>query len=163
MRKLHRILYLEHGTNEYVLNKVESLMGLREPLPVIVMRWKVTWLGHVVRHDSLYKTIMHGTIDGIRRWCKRWTVLSLDNVREWMSVTIPHILAKAADRLPWRKTSFCHQATWQLLQQQWQQSCDWWRRMAVSDLVVRNCCMARMVPGEAELVSDWTCLPGGEV
>ena len=31
----------------------------------------------------------------------------------------------------------------------------------VSDLVLaRNCCMARMLPGEAELVSEWTGLPG---
>ena len=31
----------------------------------------------------------------------------------------------------------------------------------VSDLVVaRNCCMARMLPGEAELVSEGTGLPG---
>ena len=31
----------------------------------------------------------------------------------------------------------------------------------VSDLVVaRNCCMTRMLPGEAELVSEWTRLPG---
>ena len=31
----------------------------------------------------------------------------------------------------------------------------------VSDIVVaRNCCMARMFPGEAELVSEWTGLPG---
>ena len=29
----------------------------------------------------------------------------------------------------------------------------------MSDLVVaRNCCMARMLPGEAELVSEWTGL-----
>ena len=31
----------------------------------------------------------------------------------------------------------------------------------VSDLVVaRNCCMGRMLPGEAELVSEWTGLSG---
>ena len=31
-----------------------------------------------------------------------------------------------------------------------------------SDLIVaRNCCMARMLPEEAELVSEWTGLPGG--
>ena len=29
----------------------------------------------------------------------------------------------------------------------------------VSDLA-RNCCLARMLPGEAELVSEWTGLPG---
>ena len=34
----------------------------------------------------------------------------------------------------------------------------------VSDSVfARNCCMARMLPGEAELVSEWTRVPGGEV
>ena len=31
----------------------------------------------------------------------------------------------------------------------------------MSDLVfARNCCMVRMLPGEAELVSEWTGLPG---
>ena len=31
----------------------------------------------------------------------------------------------------------------------------------VSDLVAaRNCCMARMLPEEAEMVSEWTGLPG---
>ena len=31
----------------------------------------------------------------------------------------------------------------------------------VSDVVVaRNCCMARMLPGDVELVSQWTGLPG---
>ena len=31
----------------------------------------------------------------------------------------------------------------------------------VSDLVLaRNCCLARMLPGEAELVSEWTGQPG---
>ena len=34
----------------------------------------------------------------------------------------------------------------------------------MSDLVIaRNCRMARMLPGEAELVSECRCLPGGEV
>ena len=33
----------------------------------------------------------------------------------------------------------------------------------VSDLALaRNCCLARMLPGEAELVSEWTGLPGEE-
>ena len=31
----------------------------------------------------------------------------------------------------------------------------------MSDLVfVRNCCMPRMLPGEAQVVSEWTGLPG---
>ena len=33
----------------------------------------------------------------------------------------------------------------------------------MSDLVLaRNCCLARMLPGEAELVSEWTGLSGEE-
>ena len=30
-------------------------------------------------------------------------------------------------------------------------------------VLARNCCTARMLPGEAELESEWTGLPGGEV
>ena len=31
----------------------------------------------------------------------------------------------------------------------------------MSDLVLaRNCCLTRMLPGEAELVSEWNGLPG---
>ena len=35
----------------------------------------------------------------------------------------------------------------------------WLNCINVSDLA-RNCCLARMIPGEAELVSEWTGLPG---
>ena len=34
----------------------------------------------------------------------------------------------------------------------------WWKCECL--VVVRNCCLARMLPGEAELVSEWTGLPG---
>ena len=34
---------------------------------VIVERQKLSWFGHVTRHDSLSKTILQGTLEGGRR------------------------------------------------------------------------------------------------
>ena len=41
-RKLLRISYLEHRTNEYVRNTVDIIVGAREPLLVIVKRLILT-------------------------------------------------------------------------------------------------------------------------
>ena len=76
MRKLLLISYVEHRTNTYVRSNVESLVGPQEPLLACVKRRKLTWFGHVMRHDSLCKTI-----DGVRRrgrQLKSWS----DNVKD---------------------------------------------------------------------------------
>ncbi|KAL8610882.1 hypothetical protein ACOMHN_056737 [Nucella lapillus] len=39
----------------------------QEPLLSVVKRRKLTWFGHVNRHDSLAKTILQGTVEGGRR------------------------------------------------------------------------------------------------
>ena len=54
-RKLLCVSYLEHRTDEYVRNKVESHVGPREPLRAIVKRWKLICSGHVTGHYSLCK------------------------------------------------------------------------------------------------------------
>ena len=36
----------------------------------------------------------------------------------------------------------------------------WWKCEQI--VIARNCCVARMLPREAELVSEWTGLPGEE-
>ena len=63
-RKLLRISYLEHKTNDWVRSKINFLVGPQEPLPATVKRRKLAWFGHVTRHDSLFKTILQGTLDG---------------------------------------------------------------------------------------------------
>lgn len=51
--------------------KVESFEGHQEPLLASVKRRKMAWFGHVTGYDSLYKTIMQGTIEGgHRRGCQ---------------------------------------------------------------------------------------------
>ena len=97
LRKLLRISYLEHKTNEYVRDEVQGLAGPQEPLLATIKRRKLAWFGHVTRHDSLCKTIMQGTIEGGRRrgrQRKSW----LDNIKEWTKMTSPELLMQATDR-----------------------------------------------------------------
>ena len=67
LRKLLRISYLEHKTNDWVRSNINFLMGPQEPLLATVRRLKPAWFGHVTRHDSLSKTILQGTLEGGRR------------------------------------------------------------------------------------------------
>jgi hypothetical protein len=103
LRKLLRISYLEHKTNDYVRSKVRSYVGPQESLLSTVKRRKLAWFGHVNRHDSLCKTIMQGTVEGGRkrgRQKKNWS----DNVKEWTNMAMPELLKIAADRTMWRET-----------------------------------------------------------
>ena len=64
MRKLLRISYLEHKTNDWVRSKINFFVGPQEPLLTTVKRRELAWFGHVTRHDRLLKTILQGTLEG---------------------------------------------------------------------------------------------------
>ena len=51
----------------YVIRTAENLVGSQEPLLATVKIRKLVWFGHVTKHDSLSKTMMHGTVEGGRR------------------------------------------------------------------------------------------------
>ena len=81
-RKILRISYKDHVTNEKVRAKIQQAIGPHEDLLTIVKRRKLQWRGHVSRSSSLAKTVLQGTVQGGRRQGrqrKRWD----DNVREW--------------------------------------------------------------------------------
>ena len=81
-RKILRISYKDHFTNEEVRTKIQQTIGPHEDLLTTVKRRKVQWYGHVSRPSSLAKTILQGTVKGGRRQGrqrKRWE----DNIREW--------------------------------------------------------------------------------
>ena len=81
-RKILRISYENHVTNEEVCAKIQQAIGPYEDLLTIVMRRKLLWYGHVSRSSGLAKTILQGTVKGGRRQCrqrKRWE----NNIREW--------------------------------------------------------------------------------
>ena len=81
-RKMLRISYKDHVTNEEVPTKIRQAIGPHEDLLTIVKRRKLQWNGHVSRSSGLAKTILQGTVKGGRiqdRQKKRWE----GNIREW--------------------------------------------------------------------------------
>ena len=83
-RKILRILYKDHVTNEEVRAKIQQAIGPHEDL-TIVKRCKLQWYGHVSRSSDLAKAILQGTMKGGRREArqrKSWE----DNIREWTGV-----------------------------------------------------------------------------
>ena len=80
-RKILRISYKDHVTNEEVRAKIQQAIGPHKDLLTIVKRCKLYWYGHVSRSSVLSETILQGTMKGGRRQGrqkKRWE----DNFRE---------------------------------------------------------------------------------
>ena len=80
-RKLLRISYKDHVTNEEVHAKIQQAIGPNKDLLTIVKGRKLQWYGHVSRSSGLAKTVLQGTVKGGRRQGrqrKRWE----DNIRE---------------------------------------------------------------------------------
>ena len=79
----------EHRTNEY-LWQVSILAGPKKLLLSTVKCRKLSWFGHVCRHDALPKIILQGSVDDRHRRGrsrKSWK----DNIKEWtrpVAVTI---------------------------------------------------------------------------
>ena len=66
-RKILRISYKDHVTNEEVHAKIQKAIGPHEDLVTIVKRSKLQWYGHVSRSSVLAKTILQHTVKGGRR------------------------------------------------------------------------------------------------
>ena len=83
-RKILRVSYKDHITNEEVRAKIQQAIGPHEDL-TNVQRRKVQWYGHVSRSSGLAKTILQGTVKRERRQGrhkKGWE----DNIKEWTSL-----------------------------------------------------------------------------
>ena len=80
-RKILRIAYRDHVTNEEVRAKIQQAIGPHQGLLTIAKRRKLQWYGHVSRSSGQAKTILQGTVKGGRRQGRqrnRWE----DNTRE---------------------------------------------------------------------------------
>ena len=76
MRKTLQISYLEHKTNEYVWDRINSITDHQQTIVTTLKKSKMAWFGHVLRHDTLTKIILQGTVEGGRRrgqQRKNWT------------------------------------------------------------------------------------------
>ena len=80
-RKILRISYKDHVTNEEVHAKIQQAIGPHEDLLMIVKRSKLQWYDHASCSSGLAKTILQGTVKGEKiqgRQRKRWE----DNIKE---------------------------------------------------------------------------------
>ena len=81
-RKILRISYKDHATNEEVRAKIQQAIGPHEDLLTIVTRRNLQWYGRASSSSGLAKTILRGTVKGGRRQGrqrKRWD----DNIGKW--------------------------------------------------------------------------------
>ena len=104
MRKILQISYLEHKIIEYVWDRIKSIAGHQETIITTIKRRKMAWFGHILRHDTLTKIILQGTVEGGRRrgrQRKSW----LDNIKEWTGMKLHELLAAAQNRQMWRSLS----------------------------------------------------------
>ena len=69
-RKVLRISYKDHVTNEVVCAKIQQAIGPHVIL-TIVKRRKLQRCGHISRSSGLAKTILQGTVKGGRRQADR--------------------------------------------------------------------------------------------
>ena len=101
-RKILRISYEDHITNEDVRAKIQQANGPHEDLLTIIKGRKLQWYGHVSRSSGLAKTILQGTVTGRRRQGrqrKRWE----DNIREWTGREYAKSQRAVENRGKWRK------------------------------------------------------------
>ena len=97
-RKILRISYKDHVSNEEVRAKIQQAIGPHEDLLTIVLQW----YGHVSRSSGLAKTILQGTVKGGRRQGgqrNRWE----DNIREWTGLEFGKSQRAVENREKWRK------------------------------------------------------------
>ena len=101
-RKILRISYKDHVTNEEVRAKIQQAISPHEDLLTIVKIRKLQWYGHASRSSDLAKTILQGTVKGGRRrggQRKRWK----DSIREWIGLEFARSQRTVENRGKWRK------------------------------------------------------------
>ena len=100
-RKIPRISYKDHVTNEEVYAEIQQSVGPHRDFLIIVKRRKLEWCGHVSRSLGLAKPISQGTVKGGRRQGrqrKKWE----DNMREWTGLEFSKFQRAAKNREKWR-------------------------------------------------------------
>ena len=79
-RKILRISYKDHVTNEEVNAKIQQALGPHEDFLTIIKRHKLQWYGNVSCSSGLAKTILQGTVKGGSRQGRQRKMWE-DNIR----------------------------------------------------------------------------------
>ena len=100
-RRLLNISYKDHVTNKEVRRKIITAIGEYDELLALVKKRKLRSLGQVSRSSGLAKTILQGTVKGIRkrgRQKKRWE----DNIKECTGMDFASSTRTAENRTRWK-------------------------------------------------------------
>jgi hypothetical protein len=84
-----------------VWERIASIVDPQVNIMATIKRPKLTFIGHVERHNNLPKTILQCTVEGGRRRGRQrkcW----FDNVKEWTKLPMPEQSIAAQDRHTWR-------------------------------------------------------------
>ena len=81
-RKVPRISYEDHVSNEEVGAKIQQAIGPHEDILTIVKRRKLQWYGQVSRSSGLAKPILQGTVKGGRRQSRQKERMDWHGVRQ---------------------------------------------------------------------------------
>ena len=101
-RKILRISYKDHVTNEEVRATIQQATGPHEDLLTIVKRRKLQRYGHVSRSSGLTKTILQGTVKGGSRQGRQRTRWE-DNIGEWTGLEFSKFQRAVETMEEWRK------------------------------------------------------------
>ncbi|KAG1669601.1 NADPH oxidase 5 [Nymphon striatum] len=97
-RRMLKISYTEHRTNEFVLRKIEA----KRPLMNTIKKRKCTYFGHIMRkEDDLQRLLLEGKIQG-RRGRGRPRTAWYHNIKEWTGMRYADCSRKAQNREEWR-------------------------------------------------------------
>ena len=96
-RKILRISYKDHVTNEAVRNKIKQAIGPYNDLLTTVKKRKLKWYGHVSRSPGLAKTILQGTVRDEEVDRRRGGKTTSKSGQEWSSLT-PRGLSRTGKR-----------------------------------------------------------------
>ena len=98
-RKILRISWTERKTNASVLKQ----LGVKAPqLLNLIKKQKLSYFGHIKRHNTLEKLFLEGTCEGRRgrgRLRRRWT----QDIGEWMGVSTVEAGRQALERGEFRQ------------------------------------------------------------
>ena len=97
LRRMLRISWTRHVTNEEVL----CLANTKRALFDTVRQRKLSFFGHMMRHDSLQRDLLEGMVEG-RRGRGRPRLQWSGNITQWTGLTFEQAKRIAQDRRRWR-------------------------------------------------------------
>ena len=100
-RKMLKLSYTKHKTNEEVLN----MLSTEKQLLSNIVKRKCKYFGHLVRHNELQRQLLEGKING-KRSRRRPRITWMENLKRWTGKSYGNLIRIAEDREKFRCMKF---------------------------------------------------------